>query len=77
MTFQDKDHFTWKVSRKGKDQQFEGTSTYESGILTMVQKQNNSNVMVGNVSWKDDDHFTFKVLGGGPADPGLSFIRSR
>jgi tetratricopeptide (TPR) repeat protein len=77
LTFGDKGHFVWKVSRQGKDQQFDGTSTYESGILTMVQQQNNSNVMVGNVAWKDDDHFTFKVLGGGPNDPGLSFAKSR
>ncbi len=77
VTFQDKGHFAWKVSRQGKEQQFEGTSTYDSGILTMVQQQNNNNVMVGNVAWKDDDHFTFKVLGGGPNDPGLSFTKSR
>jgi len=76
LTFQDKGHFVWKVSRQGKDQQFEGTSTYDSGILTMVQQPNNNNVMVGNVAWKDDDHFTFKVLGGGPNDPGLSFAKS-
>jgi tetratricopeptide (TPR) repeat protein len=77
LTFQDKGRFFWKVSRQGKDQQFEGTSTYDRGILTMVQQQNNNNVMVGNVAWKDDDHFTFKVLGGGPSDPGLSFTKSR
>jgi tetratricopeptide (TPR) repeat protein len=77
LTFQDKDHFTWKVARQGKEQQFDGTSTYESGILTMVQKQNNNNVMVGNVTWKDDNNFSFKVLGGGPGDPGLSFSKAR
>ncbi len=76
LIFQDKGHFVWKVSRQGKDQQFDGTSTYDSGILTMVQQQDNKNVMVGNVAWKDDDHFTFKVLGGGPNDPGLSFTKS-
>ena len=52
VTFVDKGHFTWKVSRKGKDQQFNGTSSYENGILTLVQEQNN-NAMVGNVIWKD------------------------
>jgi hypothetical protein len=36
-----------------------------------------SDVMVGNVAWNDDDHFGFKVPGGGPGDPGLSFARSR
>jgi len=76
LTLPDKGHFVWKVSRQGKDQQFDGTSTYDSGILTMVQKQNNNNVLVGNVAWKDDDHFNFKLLGGGPNDPGLSFAKS-
>ena len=70
MTFVDKGHFTWKVTRQGKDQQFNGTSSYENGILTLVQEQNN-NAMVGNVVWKDATHFTFKVLGGGTTDPGL------
>ena len=51
-----------------------GTSSYENGILTLVQEQNN-NAMVGNVVWKDASHFTFKVLGGGPTDPGLSFTK--
>jgi tetratricopeptide (TPR) repeat protein len=72
VTFVDKGHFTWKVAQKGKDQQFSGTSSYENRILTLVQEQNN-NAMVGNVVWKDASHFTFKVLGGGTTDPGLSF----
>ena len=76
VTFQDKGHFTWKVTRQGKDQQFNGTSSYENGILTLVQDQNN-NAMVGNVTWKDETHFTFKVMGGGTTDPGLSFTKCR
>ena len=67
MTFQDKGHFGWKVSRQDKDQQFEGTSSFENGILTLVQNQNN-NAMVGNLAWKDENHFTFKVVGAGPTD---------
>ena len=75
VTFVDQGHFTWKVARQGKDQQFSGKSSYENGILTLVQDQN-SNAMVGNIEWKDADHFTFKVLGGGTTDPGLAFARS-
>ena len=74
VTFQDKGRFVWKVSRQGKDQQFEGNSSFENGILTLVQDQNN-NAMVGNVNWKDENHFTFKVVGAGPTDPGLSFTK--
>jgi tetratricopeptide (TPR) repeat protein len=75
VNFVDKGHFAWKVTRQGKDQQFDGTSSYENGILTLVQTQNN-NAMVGNVIWKDPNHFTFKVVGGGPSDPGLSFTKA-
>jgi hypothetical protein len=73
--FTDPGHFTWKVTRSGKSQEFSGTSTFENGILTLVQSQN-SNAMVGNVTWTDPTHFTFKVVGGGPNDPGLSFAQS-
>jgi hypothetical protein len=31
--------------------------------------------MVGHVSWRDPDHFTFQ-LSGGPEDPGLTFSRA-
>ena len=75
VSFVDQAHFTWKVTRQGKDQQFSGKSSYENGILTLVQEQN-SNAMVGNIEWKDADHFTFKVLGGGTTDPGLAFTRT-
>ncbi len=75
VTFIDKGHFNWKVTRQGKDQQFSGTSSYENGLLTLVQDQN-SNAMVGNVVWQDATHFTFKVVGGGTTDPGLSFAKS-
>ncbi len=75
ITFQDKGHFVWKVSRQGKDQQFSGNSSYENGLLTLVQDQNN-NTMVGHTGWKDETHFTFKVIGAGPGDPGLSFTKS-
>ena len=31
--------------------------------------------MVGRVSWKDAGHMTFRVVGDGPDDPGLSFSK--
>jgi len=77
LVFQDESHFTWTVTRQGKTQAFNGTATSDNGIMTMVQDQNKKNVMVGNATWKDDDHFSFKVMGGGPEDPGLSFTRTR
>lgn len=76
LAFQDPSHFAWTVTRQGKSQAFNGTSTFDNGILTMVQDQNKNNVMVGNVTWKDDDHFTFKVMGAAPNDPGLAFAKT-
>jgi len=32
--------------------------------------------MVGNVTWRDGTHFSFKVPGAGPEDPGLTFSKS-
>jgi tetratricopeptide (TPR) repeat protein len=74
LTFQTEGRFTWKVERQGKSQEFAGKSSYENGILTLVQDQN-SNTMVGNLRWPDQTHFTFKVIGAGPGDPGLSFSK--
>ena len=74
VTLSDDGRFTWKVEPAGKGQQFGGKSSYENGILTLVQDQNN-NAMVGNVTWQDETHFTFKVVGGTADDPGLSFVQ--
>jgi tetratricopeptide (TPR) repeat protein len=74
LTFQDQGHFTWKVSHQGQDRQFNGNSSYVNGILTLAQDQNNA--MVGSINWQDENHIQFKVLGGGPSDPGLSFTKS-
>ncbi len=74
ITFADAGHFTWRVAHQGQDHQFEGASSYVNGILTLAQDQNNA--MVGDVNWQDPNHFQFKVLGGGPGDPGLTFAKS-
>jgi hypothetical protein len=75
LTFQDQGRFNWKVSRQGKDQQFSGNSSGENGLVKLVQDQNN-NTLVGQITWKDETHFTFKVVGAGPEDPGLSFTKT-
>jgi tetratricopeptide (TPR) repeat protein len=74
VTFPDPGHFVWKVTHQGQEHQFQGESSFVNGILTLAQDQNNA--MVGDVSWQDPTHFQFKVLGGGPADPGLTFAKS-
>jgi hypothetical protein len=73
LTIQPTDSFTWQVTQKGKAQQFAGSSTFVDGLMTMVQ--NKGPAMVGHVSWKDATHMTFRVVGDGPDDPGLSFSK--
>ena len=73
LTVQPGGDFTWKVTQKGKSQQFAGTSTYGSGILTLARVEGPA--LVGRVSWKDPTHMTFRIVGDGPDDPGLSFSK--
>ena len=73
LTIQPGGDFTWKVTQKGKSQQFAGTSTYGSGILTLARVEGPA--LVGRVSWKDPSHMTFRIVGDGPDDPGLSFSK--
>jgi hypothetical protein len=69
-----KQNLTGKVTEQGRKQHFTGTSTYGNGILTLAQEKGPA--MVGRVSWKDASHMTFRIVGDGPGDPGLSFTKS-
>ena len=73
LTIQPAGGFTWQVTQKGKTQQFAGSSTYGDGLLTLVQDKGPA--LVGRVSWTDAGHMTFRVVGDGPDDPGLSFAK--
>ena len=72
VAFQAGGRYSWKVSRQGKDQHFQGKSSSKNGILTLVEDQTN-NKIVGYLRWTDETHVVFTVLGAGSADPGLSF----
>jgi tetratricopeptide (TPR) repeat protein len=77
LSFLDNNRFVWKVTRQGKPQQFQGDRTYGSGILTLAPTGDEAQPpMVGRVIWQDDNHFTFKIFGGPPDDPGLAFAKS-
>jgi tetratricopeptide (TPR) repeat protein len=68
--------FTWKVTSQGRSQEIQGDETYGNGILTLARSaQDGQPPMVGRVTWRDEDHFSFKILAGPPDDPGLSFTR--
>jgi hypothetical protein len=74
LSFPDPGRFTWKVTHQGQSRQLQGKLTYGTGILTLAEDQGPA--MVGNLTWRDETHFTFKVPGAGPDDPGLTFAKS-
>jgi hypothetical protein len=65
--------FNWDVTQKGQKHHFAGTSTYGNGILTLAREKGPA--MVGRVSWKGPSQITFRVVGEGPDDPGLTFMK--
>jgi len=74
LTVQPSGEFVWNVNQKGKTQQFAGTSSYGSGILTLAQDKGQA--MVGRIGWTDATHMTFRIVGDGPDDLGLRFSKS-
>jgi hypothetical protein len=80
VSFPDANRFVWTVARQGKTQVIQGARSAANGILTLApdqtQGKQENQPLVGHVTWHDDNHFTFKLLGGPPDDPGLSFAKS-
>ena len=70
------DHsFTWSVQEQNQPRDIQGTSTLgTAGLLTLAGSDNG--VLVGRVTWTDQDNFTFRLIGGNQADPGLAFTRA-
>lgn len=73
VTIPDPGHFTWTVTQQDQPRQLQGRLTFGNGILTFAQDQGPA--MVGNVTWTDENHFTFKVTGAAADDLGLTFTR--
>jgi tetratricopeptide (TPR) repeat protein len=66
--------FTWKYSQSGqKPQQFNGPYSVADNLL--ILKQNDTPVMVGQVTSLGQDKFNFKLPGENPSDPGLTFSK--
>ncbi|HEY2154562.1 MAG TPA: hypothetical protein VGH33_02965, partial [Isosphaeraceae bacterium] len=67
--------FSWTVSGPGKPAAtIAGPSTLADGVLTLAGKGQDG-ALAGKVAWQDADHFTFRLLGAPPQDPGLKFAR--
>jgi tetratricopeptide (TPR) repeat protein len=65
--------FTWKFGRGDKTQAFDGK--YELAGSTLVLEYDNGGTMVAKVNAEAPDRFSFKMIGGPPSDPGLTFSR--
>jgi tetratricopeptide (TPR) repeat protein len=65
--------FVWKVDQKGKTQQFQGDYSLAEDVLTLAQP--NGATLVGRLTWKDDNHFKFRLVNVSGDDPGLDFAR--
>ena len=65
--------FRWNFSQQEKKQEFSGTYTLANNLL--ILSASGQNTLVGQVSLETSDKFQFKLAGGSPADPGLTFTR--
>ena len=73
LTIQPDGAFRWDLNLKGRAKQFTGTSSFASGILTLVPE--NIPPIVGKVNWTDVNHMTFHAVGDNASAPGLSFSK--
>jgi Tetratricopeptide repeat len=76
LAIQDDGRFTWAMTSQGKPaMSIAGASTFADGVLSLVDQDGKNGTLAGNVTWKDADHFNFRVAGSPPSDPGLNFAR--
>ncbi len=69
--------FAWKVEDKTGVREFQGEYTLGSDLLTLAQTKSQSPPMVGSVGLKDNQTLDFKIVGGGPDDPGIVFHKQK
>lgn len=70
----DDNQFTWKCTqRDNKQQLLSGTYTLADNYLILTARDQNA--LVGRVAMEPGDKFKFKLAGGSPNDPGLTFAR--
>jgi hypothetical protein len=68
----DDGNFTWKVTIKGKPRQLTGKWSSANNLLTLAQ-EGEGGALVGRVTWQADDKWTFRAIGTGSEDQGLTF----
>ncbi len=65
--------YTWSYTHQGKTESHSGTYSVADNLL--VLNTNDAPAMVGQVSGVSGNSFQFKLAGGSPADPGLTFSK--
>ena len=76
LAIQDDGRFAWAATSPGKPATtIAGGSTLADGVLTLAAQGTQDGALTGEVAWQDPDHFTFRLVGSPPTDPGLTFAR--
>jgi hypothetical protein len=65
--------FSWKSTQQDKQQQLSGTYTLADNYLILTASDQNA--LVGQVALEPGGKLRFKLAGGSPADPGVTFTR--
>jgi tetratricopeptide (TPR) repeat protein len=68
----DDETFDWKVTTKGKPRQLTGKWSLTNNLLTLAQ-EGEGGALVGRVTLQDDNKWTFRAIGTGSEDQGLTF----
>jgi tetratricopeptide (TPR) repeat protein len=66
--------YDWAYSANGESKNFAGAYSVADNLL--ILKQGDTPTMVGQVTMVNNRQFSFKMPGGNPNDPGLTFTRS-
>ena len=66
--------FAWTVDTKGKPQGLSGKWSLDADLLTLAQS-GQGGALIGRVGWQAEDKWSFRVIGTGADDPGLTFTR--
>jgi hypothetical protein len=76
LTISDDTNFIWAYTAPDKPAvTIRGTYALANGVLTLSGKDTPGGPLAGQVSSPDDNHMTFKGVGGPSSDPGLQFAR--
>jgi tetratricopeptide (TPR) repeat protein len=65
--------FQWTFKQQEREQQLAGNFTLADNYL--ILSAGDQNALVGHVSMDQQNHLNFRLAGGNPSEPGLSFTR--